>query len=360
MNFLRPQLFISCLVLLFYFFTSCSLFTSDGNIEADDPHIIYEGRFDFSDPKNPRFDWPGSSIHAVFEGSHISVRLNDGNNDYNIFIDGKLETILRTDSSEVYNISDSLSPGKHRITITKRTEGIFGIATFGGFILSEGKTLHPLALRRNRRMEFIGDSFVAGFGSDGKSPDCEFSRETENNFIAYGPVLARKLKAYCNIIAVSGIGITRNYGDSTRTSSVAMPYHYNKTCFNDSLEWDFSKYQPDVVVIRLGRNDYWSKPFPKRADFRTAYLEFLKYVRSKYPKANIFALCGPIRKDPHCDYIKSAVNEINDKKIYFVKLDVNLKRPGDFGCQYHPNKSGHEKIASFLEPIIREKTGWKW
>lgn len=338
---------------------SCNLFNSDGYIDADDPLIIYDGRFDFSDSKSPRFDWPGSSIHTVFEGSSIAIRLTDSNNDYNVIIDGKLKTILRTDSSVVYNISDSLSPGRHGITITKRTEGIFGIASFQGFILAEGKTLHPLGLKRKRKIEFIGDSFLAGFGSDGKSPECEFSRETENNYISYGPVLARKLKAYCNVIAISGIGIVRNHGDSTRTSILTLPNYYNKTCFNDSLEWNFSSYQPDVVVIRLGRNDYWSKPFPKRADFKTAYIQFLKYVRSKYPNAHIFTLCGPIRNDPHCDYINSTVNEMKDKRIYFVKIDLKLKRPDDFGCQYHPNKSGHEKIAAYLEPIIKQKTGWK-
>lgn len=338
---------------------SCDIFISDGYIDADDPLIIYEGRFDYGDPKNPRFDWPGSSIHAVFEGRSVYVRLTDSNNDYNVFIDDKLKKILRTDSSVVYIISDSLTPGKHRISITKRTEGKFGIASFQGFIIEEGKTLHPLGLRRKRKIEFIGDSFVAGFGNEGKSPDCEFSRETENNYISYGPVLARKLKAYCNVIAISGIGLVRNNGDSTRTSLFPFPYYYNRTCFNDSLEWNFSSYQPDVVVIRLGRNDYWAKPFPKRENFRTDYVQFLKYIRGKYPKAHIFALCGPIRKDPHCDYIKSAVKEMKDKKIYFVKLDVNLKRPDDFGCQYHPNKSGHEKIAAYLETIIKEKTGWK-
>ncbi len=88
-------------------------------------------------------------------------------------------------------------------------------------------------------------------------------------------------------------------------------------------------------------------------------MEFLKFIRKKNPEAHIFALCGPIRKDPHCDYIRSAVNAIEDKKIYFVKVDINLKRPDDFGCQYHPNKKGHEKIAAYLEPIIRQKTGWK-
>ena len=115
------KLLIFLLFLLIESF-SCTFFSSNGYIDADDPLIIYEGRFDFSDPKNVRFDWPGSSIHAVFEGGSVSIRLIDGNNDYNVFIDGKLKKILRTDSTVIHNISDSLSPGKHSITITKRTE----------------------------------------------------------------------------------------------------------------------------------------------------------------------------------------------------------------------------------------------
>jgi len=344
---------------LIVFLNSCNIFKSDGYIDADDPLIIYEGRFDFSDPKNPHFDWSGTSIHAVFEGSSISVRLTDGNNDYNVFIDNRFKKIIRTDSTVVYNISDSLTRGMHRITITKRTEAKFGIASFQGFVLERGKTLHPLAFRFKRKFEFIGDSFVAGYGSEGKSPDCDFSRGTENNYIAYGPVLAGRLNAEYSIIAISGIGIARNYGDSTRTSLQPMTYYYNKTCYNDTVYWNFSNFNPDVVVIRLGRNDYWSKPFPKRADFRTAYLWFLQYVRGKYPGAHIFALCGPIRNDPHCDYIRSAVEDMKDKKIHFVNVKVNLKSPEDFGCQHHPNKKGHEKIADFLEPVIKKALGWK-
>ena len=337
---------------------SCDKPVSTGYIDADDPLIIYEGRFDFTNPKSPRFDWPGTSIHAVFEGSKISVKLTDGSNDYNVFIDGRFKTIICSDSNLVYNISDSLSPGMHRITITKRTEGIFGIASFEGFILDEGKTLHPLGLRYKRKMEFVGDSFIAGFGSEGESPDCEFSRETQNNHITYGAVLARKLKAYCNIIAISGTGMTRNFGESSGKSQMPFPNYYSRTCFNDSLEWDFSKYQPDAVVLRLGRNDFWEKPFPKGADFRSAYIQFLKTIREKYKDAHIFALCGPTGDDPHCNYIKSAVLKIKDDKIHFVKVEAKLKRPDDYGCQFHPNKKGHQKIAAFLEPIIKKALDW--
>jgi thiol-disulfide isomerase/thioredoxin len=97
--------------------------------------------------------------------------------------------------------------------------------------------------------------------------------------------------------------------------------------------------------------------------FRTAYLNFIKKIRSNYPNAHIFALCSPMRKDPHCDYVNSIVNELKhkngDKKIHFVKVDVKFNQKRDFGCEKHPNRFGHKKIADFLEPIIRKEMKWE-
>jgi hypothetical protein len=132
---------------------------------------------------------------------------------------------------------------------------------------------------------------------------------------------------------------------------------------NDTLLWDFSKWQPDAVVVRLGRNDYSQKPHPKREMFKSAYLKLLKDIRRHYPGAHIFALCSPLRRDPHCDYISSVVNELNgknkDKKIHFVKVDITFNPQRDFGCEKHPNRFGHKKIADFLEPILSKELGWE-
>ncbi|MCW8809917.1 MAG: hypothetical protein OQK64_03055, partial [Ignavibacteriaceae bacterium] len=72
--------------------------------------------------------------------------------------------------------------------------------------------------------------------------------------------------------------------------------------------------------------------------------------------------CEPVRKDSHCDYIRSLVNELSsrlqDKKIWYEKLNINLDKQKDFGCQEHPNGSGHKKIADALEPIIRKAMNW--
>ncbi len=342
---------------------SCEIFQGSSHIDADDSNIEYIGRFDFSQPGNVRFDWPGVHFKTRFEGTSCSMKLKDGNNDYNIFIDGRLHKIIRTNEDTIYVIANGLKNKVHTLLVTKRTEALFGLATFEGFILDGGKELVKPDEDSKRKIEFVGDSYFTGFGIDGDSPDCIFSRETENSYLSFGPQLARKLNADYSVVAISGTGVTKNYGDSLRTSEFPLPYYYDRTCFNDTLLWKFNSWQPDIVIVRLGRNDYWQKPHPKREMFKSAYLKLIKDIRSHYPNANIFALCSPLRKDPHCDYINSIVNELkvknNDKKIHFIKVDVTFNSQRDFGCEKHANRFGHQKIANFLEPIIRKEMGWE-
>jgi lysophospholipase L1-like esterase len=347
-----------------FLMTSCEFFEGSSYIDADDPVIEYIGRFDFSNPKSVRFDWPGVQIRTKFEGTSCSIKLKDGKNDYNIFIDGRLQKILRTTSDTIYVLANGLPNKVHTLLVTKRTEALFGTAAFEGFILDGGKDLvKTIELKKKRRIEFVGDSYFTGFGTDGNSADCVFSRETENSYLSFGPQLARKLNADYSLVSISGSGVTKNYGDSLRTSEYPLPQYYEKTLMNDSLAWNFKNWQPDAVVVRLGRNDYWQKPHPKREMFKTAYLKLLKDIRKHYPKAHIFALCSPMRKDPHCDYINSVVNEIKskngDKKIHFVKMDVKFNEKRDFGCEKHPNRFGHKKLADFLEPVILKQLGWE-
>ena len=67
----------------------------------------------------------------------------------------------------------------------------------------------------------------------------------------------RSLGAVASIIARSGIGAYRNYGEAkTGSPGYNMPAQYDYTLYNDKSEhWDFSRWQPDIVCINLGTND---------------------------------------------------------------------------------------------------------
>jgi len=67
--------------------SSCEFFEGTSHIDPDDSNIEYIGRFDFSNLKSVRFDWPGVQIRARFEGTSCSIKLKDGNNDYNVLRD---------------------------------------------------------------------------------------------------------------------------------------------------------------------------------------------------------------------------------------------------------------------------------
>jgi len=343
---------------------SCEFFEGSSHIDADDPNIEYIGRFDFSNPKSVRFDWPGVQIRTKFEGTSCSIKLKDGNNDYNIFIDGSLHKIIRTTADTIYVLANGLKNKVHTLLIQKRTEALFGIATFEGLILDGGKDLaRSIQIIKKRKIEFVGDSYFTGFCSEGDTSDSVVSRETQSSYVSFGPQLARRFDAEYSIVAISGSGAVKNYGESLRSSEFPLPHYYNRTCLNDTLLWDFNRWQPDAVIVRLGRNDYSQKPHPKREMFKTAYLKLISDIRKNYPTAHIFALCSPLRKDPHCDYINSVVRELKekngDKKIHFIKVNIMFNPERDFGCEKHPNRFGHQKMAEFLEPIIRKEMKWE-
>jgi len=106
-----------------------------------------------------RFDWPGVQIRARFEGTSCSLRLKDGNNDYDIFIDGKLKRVIRTNSDTIYVLATELENRIHSLLISKRTESKFGTAIFEGLILDGGKSLVELTKNEKERLNLLGIHF---------------------------------------------------------------------------------------------------------------------------------------------------------------------------------------------------------
>jgi hypothetical protein len=149
-----------------------------GAVPANDPNIQYSGRFDFTDPLAPRFDWPAVSLSAVFQGTSIGILLTDGSNDYDAFIDGVPGQVIATGSAGQYTVA-GLGSGTHALQLVKRTEASYGIATFHGFVLDAGAALLPPSPAPSRRMEFVGDSLACGYGDESPSSSCTTAQTLE-------------------------------------------------------------------------------------------------------------------------------------------------------------------------------------
>ncbi|MGA9406009.1 MAG: SGNH/GDSL hydrolase family protein [Bacteroidota bacterium] len=335
-----------------------------GIIDSDDPSIQYVGRFDYANPKSVAFDWPGVYICAKFEGAGCSIRLNDHKNEYAVIVDHRAPRLLTTDSSSIYTLASGLSNSvPHSIMIQKRTETFIGKGIFSGFILDKGCKLLPPDERPDRRIEFIGNSITCGFGVEGDSSGCHFSPETENACMSYASMTARALNADYSLIAYSGRGVVRNYGDSSKISRDPMPSLYDRICFSDSIKkWNYTQWVPQAVVINLGTNDFSTQPYPDSAIFQKAYTRLIHRVRTQYPGVEIFCLCGPMIGEPCLGYIKEVVEREQmgkrDKDVFFVGIDKTRLNDGDWGCDKHPNIFGMSKMTDILVSAMKLRMNW--
>ena len=128
--------------------------------KADDSHIQYVGRVDFSNPQVPRIWAPGVYITAKFKGSECAILITDeaggANHNYiEIIIDGKNPyRIELKEKNNVINVPTGLSDGEHTIIICKDTESNNGYIEFEGL---KCEKLLPLPAKPKRKIEYFGD-----------------------------------------------------------------------------------------------------------------------------------------------------------------------------------------------------------
>ena len=128
--------------------------------------------------------------------------------------------------------------------LTKRTEASYGIAALRGILVdSAGGLLTMQQPRPSRRIEFVGASWFAGYGNEGASIQCSDLRSAENNYESVGPMTARLLGAEGVVVAYSGRGVVRNYGDPSLRSAEPFPVLYPRTLASRTEPlWDFGSF----------------------------------------------------------------------------------------------------------------------
>ncbi len=327
---------------------------------ADNPNIQYTGRIDFSDRKLPKYWASGVYVQAKFKGNTCKVILHDevlyGNNHnyievavdnqkpYRLQLKGKTDTI---------DISKNLNAETHILTICKDTESGIGYLQFGGLICAG---LLPLPAKPKHKIEYIGDSITCGTGSDLSIVDCDKGQwyDQHNAYLSYGPASARLLNAQWVLSSVSGIGLIQSCCDI----KLLMPQVFDKVNQRQNkIKWNFSGYQPDVVTICLGQND----GVQDSVRFTTAYINFIKNIRSYYPKASIVCLTSPMADFTLNKALKNylagivdAVNKSGDKNVsryFFSKRFMH-------GCGTHPDLAEHQVMAMELSAYLKKLKKW--
>lgn len=146
-----------------------------------------------------------------------------------------------------------------------------------GFLGSSDLELLPCAPLPFRRIEVYGDSVSAGEVSEAVDycgqPDPVHNGEYSNSYYSYAWLTARKLGARLHDIAQGGIALTDGIGYFMEPEQKGMESIFDKIQYQPQLlgqfpeelgrggdlqrplEWDFSQYRPQVVILAVGQND---------------------------------------------------------------------------------------------------------
>ncbi len=344
---------------------------ADATVEAGAPAVRYIGRFDFADAQNPKTSWPGARIVARFDGTGATATLSStagseggGGNWINVYVDGVAKPKVLVDGANVQvALATGLAAGAHTVEIEKRTEASWGTLTFHGFTFDGGGKLLPPPARAARRIEFLAESTIDGFGVDGDvnttcmggaPPEYDDARKSLAFYVT------QALSAEHHLVAQSGKGLVKNEdpGDTT-----FYPALYGRTLAeNPASSWDFTSWTPDVVVISLGGTDY-AGGASAPAGFQAAYDALVTSIRTRHPNAHVFMTVWSQIKDTTRTSMKGVLDAIKashagDTKLHVFQFAEATYPTDETGCYEHANDAHHQETAAEIVPAIEAATGW--
>lgn len=342
---------------------------------ANDKNIVWVGRVAAGEDGSISGDWTGIYARIRFSGDYLSATVSDSKkNYYNLWVDkpswqepdkiittsGKDTTITLLSNEELTSLfGKKLAKRPHQVLLQKRTEGEQGRTTFHSF--STGGTLLPADALRPRVIEFVGDSYTCGYGSENSTKNDPFLPETENCNKSYCNIVARYFDAECVLVAHSGFGIARNYNDNVKGWYMSERYGQLYDMDRES-RWDsvVSPVRPDITVIYLCTNDFSTDRQPSKSMFKTNYISLLHKIKDAYGK-NHPVLCVAGKNDfLMAEYIFETVGSCGMENVSYAILCPEVHdAENDLGASYHPNYNGHIKKAYSLIPYISTMTGWE-
>ena len=264
-------------------------------------------------------------------------------------------------SREAFVIT-AATPGKHTVWVYKATEAYTGPVVIEKVT---GQKLKSLQRPQVPSIEFIGNSITCGAAADASEVPCDSGQyhDQHNAYMAYNPRVARALKVNFLLSSVSGIGMYRNWNSNGPT----MTEVYERVDFRvqNPQRWDFATYAPAVVSIALGTNDFSAGDGKKErlpfdsAHFVNSYVQFVRLVKSKYPKARIALLSSAMINGKNRNILQNCLTVVKQKTDATYPADkpvaVHFFQPMQArGCSGHPSVEDHAILATELTPFFQK------
>lgn len=327
----------------------------------------------------------GSGIECTFKGKEAEVTVIGDNiaassseeGNYariGIFVNNKLVVRSMIEEKEVtFKVFSSEESEEVVLKVIKLSESPMSTIGIKNIKVVSEDEVKPTP-KKDRYIEFIGDSITCGYGVDDEDPEHHFSTDTEDVTKAYAYKTAEKLDVDYSMVSYSGYGIISGYtGDENEiNTSELLPKYYEKIGYShgyfggdlkpEDLKWDFNTHKPDLIVINLGTNDYsfCKENLDKRKEFTKKYSEFLNVVRKNNPESVILCTLGIKGAELYgciLDAIDIYKENNNDEKIYSMEFEEQTTEDG-LAADYHPTEKTNEKASKKLVAKIKEIMKW--
>lgn len=309
--------------------------------------ISFEGRW-VVDRDGAKTSAPAGSFSFSFEGKN-AYALIEGDARWKIRIDGEISKTFASHAKKPYPIAENLSDGLHRATVSKMTETELGSVTLCGI---EANLAKSRGQKKSKRIEFIGDSYTAGYGNTAESPISGNAFSTTDATQSYGALVADRLGAEFAVNAYSGRGLVRNFMGIAPRWPIPELYRFalgGEAALGTSPLWDFTRFSPQTVCVFVGINDFQGEgPHPNPAEFDNAYAGFLDFLREHNPQANLILLSTDVFPE---NPLPERVETVLAKELSKGNRDVShlfLETPRNAGLDFHPDVERHRRMADAL------------
>ena len=341
-------------------------------LPASDSRIHFLGRHLANGSSSVQFDWVGTGLEITF-ASGADHRIGPSpllidmaaptHTRFEVYVDGRptRSCFVSDPDRTTLTLVDDVEAGS-RVTILKATEPLSNDAAPVEVFrigVPAGLAVRPPAQARHL-VEVFGDSDSASYGveastSAGDALGCVLEPYRFENF-ARGWVrrLVETLNANAtggralvdaSVQAISGIGVTRNAGES----GPPMPAYLNRTLQTVDASDFAPTSRPALVVLYLGSNDYVEWGEPSDAVFRAAYAQFADRVVALFgaPPPPVLHVCGGEARP--CELIEGIVNASAGRAVYSTAGDTGVPKGG---CLGHRNTTQQQAVAEYLRPLV--------
>lgn len=350
----------SCLILAAAFFSQCG-FAAD--LQQLPTHT--GGRVLVSSnpagEKSYEYSWPSVYFETAFKGDSLMLKFDDDQNIFQLIVDGNAPVIVNKPGKQDY-VVQGLTDGKHHVRLEKITETQSNTGRFHGFYSDDKPVSLP---KRKRRIEFIGDSFTVGYGNTSPSQECtnEDVYATTHSQLAFGPLVAKHFNADYQINASSGFGIVRNYNGTSPDKNLIALYPF--TLHNNNYIYA-GNWQPQVIVIGLGTNDFstklngserWKTREELQQDYVNKYTQFVKALHTNNPKAQFILMASDQTEGEIAKQVGKVV--ANLKADGLKKIDSIVFTGLDYkGCHWHPSTKDDALLADLIIKHLQTRKVW--